>query len=415
MNLNKVKISIIIPVYNSSKLVGRTLDNILEQSIEGIEIICVDDGSTDDSLEVLNEYAKKFEIIKVYSYGENRGQAYARNVGFDHATGEYVYYMDSDDYILDRDALKNIYARIRNFDAEILMFNAKIEYENEKAKELYQKPIKDVSFGSLVEGIRYSGDQALSLIIQAGDFFGPAWTYLYNRDFLKSNGIYFVEKTSPHEDTLFTFYALLNANNVFYYDTYVYKYIIRNNSSIHDERKIGKRIKANINVYNEGRRIVSDKHDISDELWEALPKYFVSLLHLARENKRLIYENWEELGYVLSPRDNMEIFQYLISRYDYLYRFFTKKEYDDIKTAKSVIIYGNGKVAKSVELLLRDIGISDISFVVTNSNDAIIKSIYDYRDSINENVVILAVHRKSAKEEMLGILDELGAKRLIVI
>ncbi|MBR5130212.1 MAG: glycosyltransferase [Alphaproteobacteria bacterium] len=92
------KISVIIPVYNAEEFLPECLDSVLDQTHKNFEIICVNDGSTDNSLSVLNAYAKMDKRIKVYTQ-ENQGQSSARNKGLDVAKGRYIFFLDSDDFI----------------------------------------------------------------------------------------------------------------------------------------------------------------------------------------------------------------------------------------------------------------------------------------------------------------------------
>ena len=93
-----VKISIIVPVYNTEPYLEQCLDSIINQTLEDIEIICVNDGSTDNSLSVLEEYASKDNRIKIINQ-ENEGPGFARNNGLKSVNGEYVLFVDSDDWI----------------------------------------------------------------------------------------------------------------------------------------------------------------------------------------------------------------------------------------------------------------------------------------------------------------------------
>ena len=101
-----VKISVVIPVYNVEKYLEQCLDSVIAQSFEDIEVICVNDGSTDSSLEILKRYANNDSRIKIISQ-KNKGAGAARNVGIENAAGEYVYFMDSDDY-LNADAFERL-------------------------------------------------------------------------------------------------------------------------------------------------------------------------------------------------------------------------------------------------------------------------------------------------------------------
>ena len=115
-----VEISIIMPVYNSQDHLKDTLDYILNQTFDDFELICVNDGSGDDSLEILNDYSFKDSRIKVFSQ-ENKGQGSARNKGLEHCTGKYVYFMDADDCIIP-EFLELVHDNIKNNSSEIVMF-----------------------------------------------------------------------------------------------------------------------------------------------------------------------------------------------------------------------------------------------------------------------------------------------------
>ena len=92
------KLSIIIPIYNTSKYLKECLDSVVNQDYKNVEIICVDDGSTDDSANIVESYLKKDERFKLIKT-EHKGVAYARNLGLANAKGEYITFIDSDDFI----------------------------------------------------------------------------------------------------------------------------------------------------------------------------------------------------------------------------------------------------------------------------------------------------------------------------
>ena len=102
-----VKISVIVPVYNTQKYLNECLNSLINQTFQDIEIICINDGSTDDSLEVLNEFSKKDNRIKIVTQ-KNSGLSASRNHGIELSKGEYIYFIDSDDYI-ELNTLKELY------------------------------------------------------------------------------------------------------------------------------------------------------------------------------------------------------------------------------------------------------------------------------------------------------------------
>ena len=103
-----VKVSIIMPVYNASKYIEQSVISVNNQSLKDIELICIDDGSTDNSLELLNKLKEKYDFIKIFTQ-ENQGSGQARNYGISEASGEYIAFLDADDIFLDDDALEKMY------------------------------------------------------------------------------------------------------------------------------------------------------------------------------------------------------------------------------------------------------------------------------------------------------------------
>lgn len=107
-SLEALLVSVIIPVYNAERHLKECLDSCLEQTLEQIEIICVNDGSTDHTEEILNQYAKEY-LNMIILHQENQGAGVARNLGIEHARGQYITFMDLDDYYPNKDALKKLY------------------------------------------------------------------------------------------------------------------------------------------------------------------------------------------------------------------------------------------------------------------------------------------------------------------
>lgn len=122
-----MKVSVIVPVYNVEQYIEECLDSLVNQTLDDIEIIIINDGSTDNSQEIINKYSKKYKNIKSFIQ-ENHGQAVARNVGLTHATGKYISYVDSDDYV-EINMFKELYDEIEENNFDIVISNI-IKEEN---------------------------------------------------------------------------------------------------------------------------------------------------------------------------------------------------------------------------------------------------------------------------------------------
>lgn len=132
------KISILVAVYNTAAYLSQCLDSLLSQTLKDIEVICVDDASTDNSLALLYQYAEKDNRVKVFALKENCGQAHARNVGLSHATGDYIGFVDSDDW-LSQDALEKVCESFRD-DVDSVLFRLLYVYTDGSMKDYQMSP-----------------------------------------------------------------------------------------------------------------------------------------------------------------------------------------------------------------------------------------------------------------------------------
>src|SRR5574344_49484 len=128
---NKISVSFIIPIFNTEKYLKQCLNSIISQTLSDIEIICINDGSTDNSLCILENFAKKDKRIKVINQ-KNKGQSAARNKGITLAKGEYIAFVDSDDWA-QPDMLEKMYNRATQDDTDVTM--ASVTLHNEKTGE----------------------------------------------------------------------------------------------------------------------------------------------------------------------------------------------------------------------------------------------------------------------------------------
>lgn len=132
------KISILVAVYNTAAYLPQCLDSLLSQTLKDIEVICVDDASTDNSLALLHQYAEKDNRVKVFALKENSGQAHTRNVGLSHATGDYIGFVDSDDW-LSQDALEKVCESFRD-DVDSVLFRLLYAYTDGSMKDYQMSP-----------------------------------------------------------------------------------------------------------------------------------------------------------------------------------------------------------------------------------------------------------------------------------
>ena len=203
-------ISVIIPVYNAHDYLARCLDSVCNQTLKDIEIIAVDDCSTDDSLEILNEYAAKYPQLKVITHKKNGGESRARNTGLDNANGEYLAFVDNDD-MLDLDFYEKLYNKAKQENADIAKGEVRIiEYD------------KTESFGQLNKKIREHNNKFY--------FAYHWWTGIYKTAVIKENNIRLPEGYPLGGDILFLDEVVIKANKIALVDDAFYHYYRREDS-----------------------------------------------------------------------------------------------------------------------------------------------------------------------------------------
>ncbi len=211
-----VKVSVVIPVYNVEDFLGECLESIVNQTLDDIEIICVNDGSKDKSLEILNEYAQKDSRITVIDQ-ENGGHAVATNRGMELACGKYLFLMDSDD-ILDLTALEETYNRAEQKDVDFVIFQA-INYYMDKNEYIEEE---NYSMNALAD---YVGDSVFSyrdIKDFVFDISVTPWSKLYNRQFIEKNHIRFPEGL-VFDDNVFFFDVLFAAERITFLRKHLFK------------------------------------------------------------------------------------------------------------------------------------------------------------------------------------------------
>ncbi len=166
-----MKISVVVPVYNTSKYLRKCLDSLVNQTFKDIEIICVNDGSTDSSLSILQEYKAKYNSIKIISQ-KNQGLSSARNTGIEAACGDYIGFVDSDDWV-DLDFFAKLYEAILYNDCDIAV--ASIIREKNFYKKYRVKYFTDKIYYDLEERVKICGLPKSSYV----------WNKLYKKDVIK--------------------------------------------------------------------------------------------------------------------------------------------------------------------------------------------------------------------------------------
>lgn len=197
---NLPKVSIIIPVYNTEKYLIKCLDSVVNQTLKDIEIICINDGSADNSLKILQEYSSKDSRVIIFNQ-ENQGPAKAREVGINAAKGEYVGFVDSDDFI-DKKYFELLYKNAKRYNADISMTDNVILYNNGSGKK---KKCGVAPKAKIITSIKDKSE----IIITTG----ICCNKIYNKSFIERNNLAYTG-CHPGEDNIFNATTIIKASSI---------------------------------------------------------------------------------------------------------------------------------------------------------------------------------------------------------
>lgn len=225
------KVSIILPVYNVAEYLEQCLDSLINQTLKDIEIICINDGSTDNSLEILNQYVKKDSRIKVINK-QNGGQGIARNLGIDIASGEFIGFADPDDWV-DSEMYEQMYNQAKALSSQIVICGYKKYFEQTGkfvASHIFRIAVSLTKSKSLkVPSQQNINKELLNKTVLVSPAY--AWNAIYNSSLLKDNNIKF-SIMRCYEDVMFVLKSRILADKVSYIDSAFYNYRIRTSSTL---------------------------------------------------------------------------------------------------------------------------------------------------------------------------------------
>lgn len=247
MSHTKIAISVVVPVYNVEDYVKRCLDSLVMQTMTAIEVLVVDDGSTDGSGAICDEYAARYDTIRVM-HKPNGGLSDARNYGLAHATGEYVFFLDSDDY-LKPDSCEVMLGETGAGDVDMVIGRI----------ELIRPSAAMQRFEAIAARLAchrvYTGKEYLIGCLSGGALRVEVGRSLYRRAFLQQNDLHF-QKGIMHEDEEFTPRALLAAQKVVLSDQSFYFYDNTRGGSIMNNVAVrSKRYADRVKIYNQQREL----------------------------------------------------------------------------------------------------------------------------------------------------------------
>ncbi len=262
----QIKISIVVPVYNVEKYLRECLDSLVNQTLEDIEIICVNDGSTDSSPQILEEYASKDNRIKIFNQ-ENQGVSAARNFGIKNVNGEYLTFVDSDDWIK-KDACEILYKTIKERNSDILLFSYFNYYDNFIIQDIRLKKILITAKDKNIKFKDYSNEFFKVPLMTCGK--------IYKTDVILNNNIFFPLNIHVSEDMVFVVKSFINAESISIIDVGLYYY--RRSTS----QSLSKNCAINSSYFYKGHLKLKEIIYSSEKLQNKDEVYAASLYNTAR-------------------------------------------------------------------------------------------------------------------------------------
>ena len=219
--MNEMLISVIIPVYNAEKYLEKCIKSLICQTYRNIELIFIDDSSNDRSYEIVQKYMKLDDRIRLYSNHE-KGVSNARNYGLIHATGEWIYFVDADDYVNSNTIKVLINLLEQNESVELLCFGYNESHEG--------RIITNNNFSG--NSFEYSTDILQEKIFNDNRIKGYVWNKFFKASVLSNNGICFDSRLPVNEDLLFCYQYIKHIKVGVYIDLGLYTYVKHDNSAM---------------------------------------------------------------------------------------------------------------------------------------------------------------------------------------
>ena len=263
--MERTLISVIVPVYNTEPYLCCCIDSVLNQGFKEFELILIDDGSTDSSGAICDDYAVRDKRVRVI-HQESVGQGRARNVGMAQAIGKYIIFLDSDDYWMPS-TLKTLYSEAERNETQVLLFGAECFFDGIKPKKHYNA---DKYSLRVQNGVVKTGTESLKISLDHNEYYSEPWNKFYLLDYLRSYGLLFDEGII-HEDARFSFLVLLYAERVECIGDRLYRYRIRPGSTITSRNY--QRSAHGISVGLDGLLGVWSRHELPEEKKHLLERY----------------------------------------------------------------------------------------------------------------------------------------------
>lgn len=248
--MDNIKVSILIPAYNVEEYIDECLLSVKCQTLKEIEVIIVDDGSTDRTGKIVDKYAETDQRFRVI-HQPNKGLTQSRNVGLSLARGKYVGFVDGDDYV-SKDAFEQLFSRAEAYSADIVLGSVLYTYEDGTSQRVGNRSAAFQSHSGTMEG-----KQCFKLLMKTGCYIPMVWSNLYRLEFIQQNQLHF--EATFHEDEYFMPYALFFAKKVIDINTDFYFYRQRQGSIMRNDSNLIKRSESLFFISSRLKEFIKEK------------------------------------------------------------------------------------------------------------------------------------------------------------
>ena len=394
--MNQIMISIVVPVYNVEKYIRQCIDSILNQTYSHFEVICVDDGSTDNSYEILKEYEKQDSRV-VAIQQKNQYAGVARNRGMEIAKGKYILFLDADDFI-EENTLELLVDYAEKHKTEVLVFDA-FQYDNvtEKVINTLWVALKPAMFG---QGIK-AAEEIRDVVF---DFTTPVpWNKFYLREFIERNQLQF-QNLKRTNDLFFVYASLACANRIGMLEEKLYYYRDNNKSSLQgsgDETP---------EIYAQALFELKDWLEKRDYWYKFKKSFSTMAISLSLYNWNNMVS--EKAYHVLADKLQSVIFPKLCLGENKIESVLNK----NLLERRNITVYGAGNIASAlVKYLLYKYGYKKDQIIIVvsgkgNNEEMIcnikVQSFKELEEDKKEQLVIIAVADKKAQGAIINNLLE---------
>lgn len=396
-----ITVSIIVPVFNVEKYLSECLESIISYADRNTEIICIDDGSTDRSYEIILQFQKRYpHLIRCMKHECNKGLSEARNTGLKNAQGKYVWFVDSDDMLMGGNPIAFLYTIAEKYDTDIVFFDV------EKFEDgLSHANLNDVQDVRLDNERILNGRELFSESVNENKIKCESCRQFFKKEFLINNCLKFASGLI-HEDNLFWVQCCMKAERVLNLEQKFYRYRQRSESICHV--MTSKRTQSMFVIFVEIYWIWKQYHaSLADKENQAFAEYLSRIF-----DRWQLYKEYDEGNELLDWLDvpTGEIYN-IVNCCKNRWLKIEEKELEILRQQKQIIVFGAGVAAKSMIRYLcnQHIKIEAVGVTNTDGNPAFLSNIpvkpieqlTEYRETA---MIVIGVTNRYGK----GIYEQLG-------